>query len=361
MRVAVGSETVYRQLLLVILFGLLAFGSASGQESGSFTDSIAPNNAAQSDDRSASSFHLKGVLISRSQRTALVNGQLLQVGDRLGGFEILAVDQAGVRVLMGAEELTVDVGGTVVGNRSSSDVIRVSNKRTPASRNPMQRTVVLPAPPQDRSVSSLNTHLQHAVKSGETLSGIALHYLRGGVTMNQMMIALFQANMQAFDDNINVLYEGATLRIPNEIELHHHTPETATAEVMHHTNRWQVAYQQRTSVADRSNDAQYGPVESGETLSGIAASVLHDGVTMNQMMIALYQSNPHAFRNNINVLRQGATLRMPDENDLRRESPETATAEVARHTKAWQTGFEQHALVTSAHANIMASSDEPAN
>lgn len=352
---------MYKRLLIVILFGPLAFGSVYGQESGSYVDPIPPNSSTKSDGRPAGSFRLTGVLISRFQRTALVNGQLLQVGDRLGGVEILAIDQAGVRVLMGAEELTIDVGGTVAGDSPSGDVTRISQRRTSHSRNQMQRTVGHSAPTQDRSESHLDTHVRHAVRSGETLSGIALHYLRDGVSVNQMMIALFQANMQAFDDNINVLYEGATLRIPNENELHHHTPETATAEVMHHTNRWQVAYQQRTSVADRSNDAQYGPVESGETLSGIAASVLHDGVTMNQMMIALYQSNPHAFRNNINVLRQGATLRMPDENDLRRESPETATAEVARHTKAWQTGFEQHALVTSAHANIMASSDEPAN
>ena len=78
-------------------------------------------------------------------------------------------------------------------------------------------------------------------------------------------------------------------------------------------------------------------------------------------MIALFQSNPHAFGNNINVLRKGAVLRIPDEHDLRRQTPETATAEVARQTKEWQTGFEQHAPVALAHANIMASSDEPIN
>ncbi len=352
---------MYKRLLILILFGPLAFGTVSGQEFGNLADAIETNNPGKSDTRPATSFQLKGVLISRLQRTALVNGQLLQVGDRVGGVEILAIDQAGVRVLMGAKELTVDVGGTVVGDTSSSDVIRISHKQTPASRNPMQRTVVRSSPRQDRSVSRFDTRLQHAVKSGETLSGIAQHHLRDGVTTNQMMIALFQANMQAFDDNINVLYEGATLRIPDEDELQHHAPETATAEVVRHTEKWQAVNQQRTSVASLSDDKQYGPVESGETLSGIAASVLHDGATMNQMLIALFQANPHAFNDNINALRQGVTLRIPDDNELDFQTPETATAEVMRQTNAWLTGVEQHAPVTLAHANVMASSDEPTN
>lgn len=102
-------------------------------------------------------------------------------------------------------------------------------------------------------------------------------------------------------------------------------------------------------------------VKPGETLSGIAERYLGNGVTMNQMMIALFQSNPQAFSNNINVLRQGATLHIPDENELRLHTPEMATAEVVRQTKAWQTGYEQHVKLAMAHANVMASSDEPIN
>jgi pilus assembly protein FimV len=79
---------------------------------------------------------------------------------------------------------------------------------------------------------------------------------------------------------------------------------------------------------------------------------------MNQMMIALFQANPEAFSNNINELRQGAILRIPDENELRRQTPEMATAEVVRQTKAWQTGDEQFALLTLAHNSVMASSNE---
>lgn len=177
--------------------------------------------------------------------------------------------------------------------------------------------------------------------------------------MDQMMIGLFDSNPHAFNNNINVLYEGAILRIPGEHELDRHTPALAAAEVARHADRWQPAGPGPLSVANSSPTRQYGPVESGETLSAIASRLLHDGVTINQMMIALYQSNPEAFSDNINVLYEGAILRIPDETELRRQTPATATAEVIRQTKAWETGFEQNALLAPPETNIMASVDVP--
>jgi len=78
-------------------------------------------------------------------------------------------------------------------------------------------------------------------------------------------------------------------------------------------------------------------------------------------MIALFQANPQAFSNNINVLLEGATLRIPDENELGRRTPATATAEVVRQTKLRETSYEQHATLSVAHSNIMAASDELIN
>lgn len=324
------SRTLNIRLLVVILSGLLAFGSVLGQQSGARYVSISPDRSTEPSGRHSTNFQLKGVLISNSTRMALVNGEPAREGDRVAGVEIIAIEEGGVRVLIGAQESTVNVGGTIAGDPSASRVARTSRR---------------------------DANRRHTVKPGETLSEIALRYRRDGVSMNQMMTALFDTNTQAFDDNINALYEGAILRIPDGSELHHRAPETATAEVIRQTDRWQTDHHQPIEVASKPVEKDYGPVKSGETLSGIAASLLHEGVTMNQMMIALFQANQHAFDGNINLLHADAVLRIPDEEALYQHAPELATAEVLRQTKAWQTGYEQHALLTLEHANIIAAND----
>ena len=62
---------------------------------------------------------------------------------------------------------------------------------------------------------------------------------------------------------------------------------------------------------------------------------------MNQMMIALFEANPQAFHGNINILKAGAVLRIPDEAALFRHSHETATAAVANHMEALRHRFAQ--------------------
>jgi pilus assembly protein FimV len=54
-------------------------------------------------------------------------------------------------------------------------------------------------------------------------------------------------------------------------------------------------------------------VRKGDTLGGIARQNLPAGVTLNQMLIALYRTNPDAFiRDNINLVRAGHILNIPD-------------------------------------------------
>jgi len=68
----------------------------------------------------------------------------------------------------------------------------------------------------------------------------------------------------------------------------------------------------------RIRGASYGPVRTNETLSGIARLVARElGVSQDQAMAALYQANPQAFiRNNINALRAGQTLSIPDRDTI---------------------------------------------
>ena len=54
-------------------------------------------------------------------------------------------------------------------------------------------------------------------------------------------------------------------------------------------------------------------VKKGDTLGAIARQNLPEGVTLNQMMIALYRANEEAFiRGNINLVRAGRILTIPD-------------------------------------------------
>ena len=80
-------------------------------------------------------------------------------------------------------------------------------------------------------------------------------------------------------------------------------------------------------------------VHRGETLSGIASGVAGAGAnspTARSWMLAIYQANPQAFRQNMNVLRSGAVLRIPEASDAAAISPSAATAEIRRQYAAWR-------------------------
>jgi pilus assembly protein FimV len=54
-------------------------------------------------------------------------------------------------------------------------------------------------------------------------------------------------------------------------------------------------------------------VKSGDTLAKIATATIHDGVTLDQMLVALLRGNPDAFdAGNMNRLRAGKILAVPD-------------------------------------------------
>lgn len=80
----------------------------------------------------------------------------------------------------------------------------------------------------------------------------------------------------------------------------------------------------------------YGPVQRAETLWAIAERFRPAGVSRNQMMVAVYQSNPQAFAGNMNLLQVGAVLRMPDAEELSALTAAAATNEVQRQTDEWQ-------------------------
>ncbi|MEL7185059.1 MAG: FimV/HubP family polar landmark protein [Pseudomonadota bacterium] len=80
-------------------------------------------------------------------------------------------------------------------------------------------------------------------------------------------------------------------------------------------------------------------VARGDTLWGIAARMRPDSrLTMNQTMVAIYEANRDAFGGNINMLRAGASLRIPSADEVYRISRGEALQEVQRQNQAWGTG-----------------------
>ena len=60
-----------------------------------------------------------------------------------------------------------------------------------------------------------------------------------------------------------------------------------------------------------------------------------DRLTMNQTMLAIFEANPEAFANNINVLSAGSSLRIPSADEVFRINRGDALAEVQRQNSAW--------------------------
>jgi pilus assembly protein FimV len=78
-------------------------------------------------------------------------------------------------------------------------------------------------------------------------------------------------------------------------------------------------------------------VRPGDTLSRIAQEQVTGGdpAQRDRAMIAIFRANPSAFEGNINVLRSGAVLRLPDGSDVAAVDPGEAAREVRRQSAAW--------------------------
>jgi pilus assembly protein FimV len=82
--------------------------------------------------------------------------------------------------------------------------------------------------------------------------------------------------------------------------------------------------------AQFGDERDYGPVQSGDTLWKIASNwSAGSAASINQVMLAIQRNNPQAFiNNNINLVKRGAILRMPNAAEIAALSVAEATAEV---------------------------------
>jgi len=119
---------------------------------------------------------------------------------------------------------------------------------------------------------------------------------------------------------------------------------------------------QQSGAVAASGNRSYGPVASGDTLWSIARANLPAGVTMNQMMIAIVELNPDAFRDrNINQLLRGAELQLPDGEQARALDAAAAAAQVAAQNRAFRRRMTSEVpVVSSAGRDSSPDAESPA-
>ena len=94
----------------------------------------------------------------------------------------------------------------------------------------------------------------------------------------------------------------------------------------------------RAVVAAVPAPARYGPVKQGETLSKIARRLdLPSGYSLDQAMLALLRANPDAFLgDDINRLKRGSVLRVPERGELGSVSADEAALVVREQMQHWR-------------------------
>jgi pilus assembly protein FimV len=106
------------------------------------------------------------------------------------------------------------------------------------------------------------------------------------------------------------------------------------------------------STEERLHGDTYGFTDRDDTLWRIAARTRRAAdISIQQQMLAIFELNPEAFINgNINLLKAGYVLRLPDAAQAQSRSLADATAQVAVHNEHWQAWRRGEAPLVAAGA-----------
>jgi pilus assembly protein FimV len=139
-------------------------------------------------------------------------------------------------------------------NESGGAINRPAPAPAPPARRPTQEPgASRPAPvvspqaepepvsrnaPPPRAPAAAQGRVYGPVQRGDTLWVIADRSRPEDVTINQMMVAIYRANPDAFGGNINLLHAGASLQLPGSADFDTLTRTAANAEVRRQTDEW---------------------------------------------------------------------------------------------------------------------------
>lgn len=101
-------------------------------------------------------------------------------------------------------------------------------------------------------------------------------------------------------------------------------------------NRAKVAPETESSTEVASASGDEYMTQSGDTLGKIARNMKPEGVSLDQMLVGLFEANKEAFSgNNMNRLKVGQILRPPSEEALNAISQREASREIKVQTENW--------------------------
>ncbi|WP_232415330.1 MULTISPECIES: FimV/HubP family polar landmark protein [Methylotenera] len=113
---------------------------------------------------------------------------------------------------------------------------------------------------------------------------------------------------------------------------------TGTATQSRNSNRNNRAKPVANVKSEASNESsgQEYVTQRGDSLAKIARDMKPEGISLDQMLIGLYQANPNAFDGkNINRLKVGRIIRQPSEQELASVSRQQASKEVKVQSANW--------------------------
>ena len=133
---------------------------------------------------------------------------------------------------------------------------------------------------------------EYVVKKGDNLNRIASANQVPGYSLEQVMVALYRNNPEAFaGNNINRLRQGAVLRLADEIDVSLITPQEARQVINTQTAAWN---QYRRTLASYAGDTG-ATSASGRSVSGTVSAKVEDKWTTGEDLgdrVRVSRSNP---------------------------------------------------------------------
>lgn len=126
-----------------------------------------------------------------------------------------------------------------------------------------------PAPSSDSAQTAEGS--QYTVRPGDTLSGIATKLQVSGVSLDQMLVGLYQGNSQAFaGNNMNRLRAGAVLNVPSQDKLASIDERQARRTILAQSANFN-AYRQRlaSAVPEQARAPESSRKASGDVKAGV--------------------------------------------------------------------------------------------